>query len=129
TARREAIRVIAAPKIKLIRLRILRVSFDEQFLLSARQSQPQPIRNLPCDLFLYSEDIRKLAVIMLPPQLRALGDTHQIRLNNEIIPALLNLTCQDRLHLQLAPDLLRINLSPFVAKYSRAGHDFQLRQL
>jgi hypothetical protein len=51
-------------------------------LLGAGKLQVRCLGYLPGDLFLYRKDVRRLAIIMVTPDLRPIRDSHQFGLDH-----------------------------------------------
>jgi hypothetical protein len=94
-------------------------------LLIASQFQAEIVGNLPGNILLDSQDVGNFAVILRPPELCAGCCIHQIHLNVERVAHLAHSSHQHRAHVQIAPDLLRISLSPLVSESRAARRDSQ----
>src|SRR6266852_8869226 len=97
------------------------------FLL-ATYLQPQLAGNIGGNVVLQGSDIGGFALVLLTPDLRAVGYIYHLSRDAERVTVLREAAHNDRTHLQVAPDLLRILLRLAVAEDCRASHHPQLWQ-
>src|SRR5438132_6397190 len=101
----------------------------EAALLIPREPQPQLLRDVARDLFLDREDVGELAVVLFAPELSAVADVDQLRLNRQAIGELCYASGNDRLDLQLISDVLRVRIFPLEAEHRAARHHLELWKL
>ena len=103
--------------------------FGQPALLFAGQFQLQLRCDLLCDCLFDCNQVGNFAIVFFAPKLRACHRVHQIYLNVQSVLHLPHFSCQHRRHLQLAPDLPRIDIFSFVMKSRRACDHSQSLQL
>src|SRR5262249_12362672 len=120
---------IATSQIETVRLSVCSVGLGEPALLVAGQFQLQLRCNLLCDRLFDCNHIGNFAMVLFTPKLRACDGVTQIYLDAQGVLGLPHSPCQDRRHLQLAPDSPWINIFAFVLKSRRACRHSQSLQL
>src|SRR5438477_7959107 len=91
--------------------------------------EAQFLRDFARDGILNQQDVRELSVILFAPYLLPVFRVYQLRLYIQSVAAFDDSAHQNRADLQLAPEVLRINLLAFVTEYGAARQHLQLRQL
>ncbi len=126
---RALVPVIAALQVQLVRLGVFGVAPRGALLLFARQPPAELVEDLGRDFLLHRQQVRVRLVVLPAPQLRAVGDVHQLGFDHEPIAARLHAAGDDRLDVQIAADLLRVDVLALVAEHDAARAHAQRRQL
>src|SRR5262249_31678554 len=104
------------------------IAFGKSLLLLPAQSQAQLVGDFPGDILLHPENIGKLPLILLAPEVMIVASIDQFGADKEIFAMLNNPTDKDRLNFQFASDRLGLRRPPFVTEnggardYGEVGH-------
>ena len=97
-------------------------------MLIASEREAKFLADLGGDLLLDLEDVRELALVLLPPELRAAGNIHQLCSYHENFSALKHSSGEHGANTQIATDLDRIHVT-FMAKDGTSGYNPQSGEL
>src|SRR5205807_6228296 len=97
---RALVPVVTALQVQLVRLGIVRVTLRDALLVRAAEARPKFVENLVRDLILYGQKVRLWTIVLATPELRALGDVHQLRADHQTVVARGNLAGDQRPHIQ-----------------------------
>src|SRR5262249_20333470 len=78
------------------------------------------------NFFLHRQNVRKLAIVPIPPEFRTISEIDEVRLNDERIAHLLQPPGQHCVYRELASEPLKISLLTFEAKRSGSRDNPQL---
>jgi len=79
------------------------------------------LRDVARDFVLDTEQIGRLPVVLLTPQLRTVRRADELHFDVDEIVQLAQLAEHDGVHAELFPDRTRIRVFPFVSKHGTAG--------
>ena len=97
--------------------------------LLAGKLQSKLIHDLLRNFRLHRQQIRRLAIVLLPPQLGILFRVHQFGLDNQRIAALQHASGEHRSHSQLFAQLPGIQILVLVVENRAARHDAKIGKL
>jgi hypothetical protein len=88
----------------------------------------QPLRNLPGDVALYRQQIGRLAVVLLAPQLFAVTNVVEFDVNGKAVASLPDAAREHGLDAKLVANLLRIHRLTFVMESDTVRNHLQIGQ-
>ena len=95
-------------QVELVGLGILGRTLGQQFPLFACQSRAQAPVNVSGNLLLHGYQIRKLAIVLLTPDLPVIRHVFQIHADGQVVAGLDEPAGENGPHVQVAPYLLRV---------------------
>src|SRR3990172_11629384 len=105
---------------------IRRVILGNQILFVFALLNLKMLGNSFRNLRLQRQDIRKLPVILLTPDLSSTAGIHKIYGNNQRITLLQKFSCDNSIDSQILSHLTWIDFFVFIGKYSTSGHNANL---
>ncbi len=118
-----------ALEVELVRLVRVGVAPGEELFLLTRQARSKLAGDLLGQLALDAEDVRHLAVVLLPPDLRAAFDVRQRGPDDDRVATHDDLTGHDAPHVQVMADDHRVGVLRPVAERGAAGDDLEAGEL